>query len=179
MNNPPEVWVKVCRELEKVISPDALNRWFSSILPLSYDSGRLVLGVENAIYQYWIEENYLNQLRECATLAMGREVKISFEIVGSKDRPMPTAEDQLLQAEGKEKSKPFSGELVSRYTFESFVAGVNSQFAHAASQAVADAPARTYNPLFIHGSVGLGKSHLLHAIGHQIMQKKKGAKIVS
>ncbi len=47
MNNPPEVWVKVCRELEKVISPDALNRWFSSILPLSYDSGRLVLGVEN------------------------------------------------------------------------------------------------------------------------------------
>ena len=96
MNNPPEVWVKVCRELEKVISPDALNRWFSSILPLSYDSGRLVLGVENAIYQYWIEENYLNQLRECATLAMGREVKISFEIVGSKDRPLPTADPLLL-----------------------------------------------------------------------------------
>ena len=73
MSNPPEIWVKVCRELEKVITPDALHRWFSSIVPLSYEGGRLVLGVENAIYQYWIEENYLNQLRECATLAVGRE----------------------------------------------------------------------------------------------------------
>jgi chromosomal replication initiator protein len=178
MSNPPEIWVKVCRELEKVITPDALHRWFSSIVPISYEAGRLVLGVENAIYQYWIEENYLNQLRECATLAVGREVKISFDVVGSKDRPTPSAEEHLLQAEGKEKSKPLAGELVSRYTFESFVAGVNSQFAHAAATAVADAPARTYNPLFIHGSVGLGKTHLLHAIGHRIMQKKKGAKIV-
>jgi chromosomal replication initiator protein len=84
MSNPPEIWVKVCRELEKVITPDALHRWFSSIVPISYEAGRLVLGVENAIYQYWIEENYLNQLRECATLAVGREVKISFDVVGSK-----------------------------------------------------------------------------------------------
>ena len=90
MSNPPEIWVKVCRELEKVITPDALHRWFSSIVPISYEAGRLVLGVENAIYQYWIEENYLNQLRECATLAVGREVKISFDVVGSKDRPTPS-----------------------------------------------------------------------------------------
>ena len=94
MSNPPEIWVKVCRELEKVITPDALHRWFSSIVPISYEAGRLVLGVENAIYQYWIEENYLNQLKECATLAVGREVKISFDVVGSKDRPTPSAEDR-------------------------------------------------------------------------------------
>ena len=107
MSNPPEIWVKVCRELEKVITPDALHRWFSSIVPISYEAGRLVLGVENAIYQYWIEENYLNQLRECATLAVGREVKIVLMLWAQKTVQLLVQKSISFKQKEKKSRSPY------------------------------------------------------------------------
>ncbi|MFH1067770.1 MAG: DnaA/Hda family protein, partial [bacterium] len=171
---PSEVWKDISGELQKVISPDAFRRWFAALKPLSFDSGKLALGVENVIYQYWIEENYLSQLCDAAAMICGKPVSISFECVA----PASATVEEASSSPSKEEFSPKAADLISRYTFENFVVGANSQFAHAAAVAVAEAPARTYNPLFIHGAVGLGKTHLLHAIGNRVLSKKKNARVV-
>lgn len=170
---PSEVWKDISNELQKVISPDAFRRWFASLKPLSFDAGKLTFGVENVIYQYWIEENYLSQLRDAGAVALGKPVSIAFECIAPVG---VTVEDS--RPSSKEEFSPKTADLIPRYTFENFVVGANSQFAHAAAVAVAEAPARTYNPLFIHGAVGLGKTHLLHAIGNRMLSKKKNARVV-
>ncbi|NJK91802.1 MAG: chromosomal replication initiator protein DnaA [Blastochloris sp.] len=176
-NDPTETWQKVCAELQKLISPDAYKRWFSPVKMISLEPEGLILGVDNSIYQYWIEENYLQQLHECLFQVTDRDVPIRFEHSNGV-APMVSEigpQGHELQPEAQAKTNT---ELVSRYLFETYVVGVNNQFAHAAAVAVADAPAKIYNPLFIHGHVGLGKTHLMHAVGHRIASKKKNAKIV-
>ncbi|MFZ5806163.1 MAG: chromosomal replication initiator protein DnaA [Verrucomicrobiota bacterium] len=171
--DPTDVWSRICVELQKLISPDAFRRWFSSITPMGFDAGKLSLGVENVIYQYWIEENYLPQLREAGLQILGKPISVVFEnVAGAESLPQPQKARSIAE------SLPEASELVARYTFSNFVVGANCQFAHAAAVAVAEAPAKTYNPLFIHGSVGLGKTHLLHAIGNHIRAKKKNARVV-
>ena len=172
IQDPAELWTKACLELQKLISPDAFRRWFSSIRPVALDANKLNLAVENVIYQYWIEENYLPQLRESLTQVAGRSITVVFECSTNGNAPVAQPQENP-KAQAIEKT-----ELVEKYTFENFVVGTNNQFAHAAAIAVAEAPARTYNPLFIHGSVGLGKTHLLHAIGNRISGKKKNARVV-
>lgn len=175
--NIETLWNSICDEIQKRISPDAFRRWFVPLIPVSFDSGCLTLRVENAIYQYWIEENYLVPLHEAAALSAGREINITFE----NGNALSATEASSSTQESKEQPEVIetkSTELITRYTFDTFVVGVNNQFCHAAAMAVADAPARIYNPLFFHGSVGLGKTHLLHAIGNHILSKKKKTKIV-
>ncbi len=176
-NNPTETWEKVCEELQNLISPDAYKRWFSPVNLIALEPDRLVLGVENSIYQYWIEENYLPQLRECVNLVTNKDLPVSFQqtngIVPMVSEIGPVGHE--LKAESVVQT---SNELVPRYIFDSYVVGLNNQFAHAAAIAVADAPAKIYNPLFVHGHVGLGKTHLMHAVGHRIATKKKNAKVV-
>ncbi|MDD5262824.1 MAG: chromosomal replication initiator protein DnaA [Methylacidiphilales bacterium] len=176
-----ELWQKACDELQKLISPDAYKRWFSLVRPVSFESGRLILGVDNSIYQFWIEGNYLPQLKESLALAFGRDVEVMFEVGKNGDAAtVATAQDDTSEepAETRNGQKPVSTDLIQRYVFETFVVGVNNQFAHAAAQAVAEAPAKIYNPLFIHGAVGLGKTHLMHAIGHRILKNRKNARII-
>ena len=178
-NDQHELWQKTCYELQKLISPDAFKRWFSPVKPVSLESGRLVLNVDNSIYQFWIEGNYLPQLKESLALAFGRDVEVMFE-VGSSDNgtatPASSAAEEVF--ESRNQAKATTSDLIQRYVFETFVVGVNNQFAHAAALAVAEAPAKIYNPLFIHGAVGLGKTHLMHAIGHRIQKMRKNVRII-
>lgn len=173
-----DLWSRICGELQRVISPDAFHRWFAPISALSYDSGLLVLNVGNSICQYWIEDNYMPQLNSAASLVAGRDVRVQFEChhpaVESLAAPAPAEEPAPAAARNNGRSE----DLIARYMFDTYVVGVNNQFAHAAAVAVAESPARQYNPLFIHGSVGLGKTHLMHAIGHRIQQKKRNARVV-
>lgn len=173
------LWHRVCEELQKQISPDAFRRWFTPVRVLGYEPGLLSLGVENAIYQYWIEENYIYQLRDCLHLISGRDTKVAFEIVagGSGAVATPSAVEAAQEPAPAPRSTP-KPDLIPRYVFQTFVVGMNNQFAHAAAQAVAESPARNYNPLFIHGGVGLGKTHLMHAIGHRMLEKNPRARIV-
>jgi chromosomal replication initiator protein len=178
--NSQETWLRICAELQKLISPDAFRRWFTPLKPLVCDSGTLTLGLDNSIYQYWIEENYITQLKEAAAIVLGHDIKIQFECLNPEDLVEKASVKSVPVATGssKKETDQRTHDLIPRYTFESFIIGANNQFAHAAAHAVAEAPARTYNPLFIHGSVGLGKTHLLHAIGNRILQHKKNTKIV-
>jgi chromosomal replication initiator protein len=177
-NNPSvsSVWVQICKELEPVISPQAVARWLSPIQALEWNGNVLLLRSENSIYQYWIEDNYLTQLRAAASRVLDTQVEVKFA-----ESAVPAAKPSKTGAKSKVEPDPETAADLSslhpRYTFDSFVIGANSQFAQAAAYAVAHAPARTYNPLFLHGRAGLGKTHLMQAIGHYILTKKKHLKV--
>jgi chromosomal replication initiator protein len=180
-----KTWASICLELQQVVSPDAVNRWFHPLRLQKYDNRALTLNSDNSIYRYWIEENYLPQLTATASRVLGEAVTIIFQA----DEPSAvsgvdnTRIEVLPDRPKKEHRLPLTvaadsrGRLNPRSTFESFVVGENNRFASAAARAVAEAPTRTYNPLFLHGKVGLGKTHLMQAIGHLIQQNKKHLKV--
>ena len=181
-----EIWASICLELQQVVSIDAVTRWFRPLRVYNYANKTLTLSSDNSIYQYWIEENYFSQLKATASRVLGESVSILFH---SPDGAAPCVlPDVRPKAEPVRSKKEFvrpaphagadsRGCLNPRSTFESFVVGMNNRFAHAAAMAVAQAPARTYNPLFLHGSVGLGKTHLMQAIGHLIQANKRHLKV--
>jgi len=175
IDDPSALWEQICVELQKQISPDAFKRWFAPVKAVSGDGSSLLLKVENSIYQFWIEENYLPQLKSAAELVTGKVMQFLFEC---ETTAVPSKVDVETTPVDGDTTHISSCELIHRYTFESFVVGVNSQFAHAAALAVAERPATTYNPLLIHGAVGLGKTHLLHAIGNRILSRKPRARVV-
>ena len=161
-----------------------MTRWFRPLRVHNYANKTLILASDNSIYQYWIEENYLPQLKSAAARVLGEPVTFAFqagespavpETVPVKPEPVRVKKEVLKLAPS---SSDFRSSLNPRSSFESFVVGMNNQFAHAAALAVAQAPARTYNPLFLHGKVGLGKTHLMQAIGHLIQQNKKHLKVL-
>lgn len=183
-----DIWASICLELQQVVSVDAVTRWFRPLRVHNYANKTLTLSSDNSIYQYWIEENYFSQLKATASRVLGETVSIIFHAPDSAcsaitpDVP-PKAEAVRVKKEAIRLAAPSSasadsrGCLNPRSTFESFVVGENNRFAAAAAMAVAQAPARTYNPLFLHGSVGLGKTHLMQAIGHLIQANKKHLKV--
>ncbi len=181
-----DIWASICLELQQVVSADAVARWFRPLRVHTYSNKTLVLSSDNSIYQYWIEENYLSQLKATAARVLGENVAILFhahDAVKPAVQPdvAPKVEPVRPKKEAARISVSSSSDARSclnpRSTFESFVVGENNRFAHAAAMAVAQAPARTYNPLFLHGSVGLGKTHLMQAIGHLIQANKKHLKV--
>jgi chromosomal replication initiator protein len=181
-----EIWASICLELQQVVSVDAVTRWFRPLCVHNYTNKTLTLSSDNSIYQYWIEENYFSQLKATASRVLGENVEIVFHAAGGasaestanvppKAEPVRARKDVVrLAPQAHSDSRSC---LNPRSTFESFVVGENNRFAHAAAMAVAQAPARTYNPLFLHGSVGLGKTHLMQAVGHLIQRNKKHLKV--
>jgi chromosomal replication initiator protein len=162
-----------------------VTRWFRPLRVHNYANKTLTLSADNTIYQYWIEENYFSQLKATASRVLGESVSIIFHShEGAASGIIPEAPQKAEPARGRKEGARLlhgaadsRGCLNPRSTFESFVVGMNNRFAHAAALAVAQAPARTYNPLFLHGSVGLGKTHLMQAIGHLIQANKKHLKV--
>ena len=173
-------WAQISSALRDELGEGVFDRWFSTARLEALDAKTLTLAVPNSIYQVWIESNYAPQVQAALLSVLGGKRKLKFVVANGQSfsQPEPTgaAPEAEVDAEAEEKVRDSYG-LNPRYLFDSFVVGSNSEFAHAASLAVAKAPSRTYNPLFIHGGVGLGKTHLLHAIGHHIARSKRGAKV--
>ena len=175
------LWAEVAKTLQSEVSTDTFRRWFEDIRAVALDETSLTLCVPNSIHQLWIESNYQSLLRSALMLATGRD----FEILFVFDTPTAASEHEpeeiqpVSPSAGSAKAAaPVSNGLNPRNTFGSFVVGSNNQFAHAACCAVAAGPGKTYNPLFIYSGVGLGKTHLMHAIGHHILATKKNAKVM-
>ena len=172
------------------VSADTFNRWFKDIDLVELDRQKLTLRVPNNIYQLWIESNYLGMLRTAVLVQLGGERKIGFvlaepghaaaEAVPPAPVAPPASDDEKAAEAGRGRSGSAStgGVLNPRNTFDSFVVGTNNEYAHAACLAVSNAPGKTYNPLFIYGGVGLGKTHLMQAIGQAALAKKRGSKVV-
>jgi len=177
-----QLWQRLSTALKPQISADSFKRWFSAVELIEAKDKTLTLGVPNNIYQLWIESNYMPALHTAIVTTFGTPRSVRFSSLSGPDAL--TAEDSaplkevLLEPPGHAKPGATVPGLNPRNTFESFVVGPNNEIAHAASLAVAQAPSRTYNPLFIYGGVGLGKTHLMQAIGQYVWTKKKNVKVI-
>jgi len=184
-------WDAACEVLGRLVSKDAYQRWFRSSRLVGVEDSRAVVAVPNEIHQVWIETNYLPELASAVaeTIDGVREVKLVVEDAASCDTDPARIPVRPVMARETAGSSPVNGELSfekrlkvaglnPQFTFDSFVVGANSQFAHAASEAVAKRKGPGYNPLFIHGGPGLGKTHLMQAIGNEYLRKQPGSKVV-
>ena len=174
-----QLWQKLSAALKPHVSADTFKRWFSAVELAAVTPKALSFRVPNNIYQYWIESNHMAALEAAVLTALGEPREIEFI---SSESPIDDCEPVATskQSHSVNDAKPATGSfgLNPRNTFESFVIGPNNEIAHAAALAVAQAPARTYNPLFIYGGVGLGKTHLMQAIGQYVVAKKKNTKVI-
>jgi chromosomal replication initiator protein len=177
-----KLWQKLSLALKPQVSPDTFNRWFSAVRLVDANEDSLTFSVPNNIYQFWIESNHMSALQAAITSALGgpREVKFRPPSGITPDLSGTTTEVTELPPEPSRDAKAIGSALGlnPRNNFETFVVGPNNEIAHAASLAVAQSPARTYNPLFIYGGVGLGKTHLMQAIGQYVWAKKKSTKVM-
>ena len=154
-----DLWDRLLRALAATLPGEVLDTWLRPGRVLAYRDHRLEIGVPNRFIRRYIEDHYLEDLQAAAASLLGPRVRVALSI----DRSSPAAPPPPAPA-----PPPAASDLDSRYTFESFVVGSANQFAQAACQAVAELPSAAYNPLFIYGGVGLGKTHLLHAIGDRL-----------
>jgi chromosomal replication initiator protein len=171
-----QLWKDASKVLEEKLNPELFNRWLAPIRPIENRDGTLVLGVANEFYQIWLQDNFLTLVRDAVNHVSAHPLQVRFAVAqGIEDSPetvKPAHTEKCAQV------KPaLDVRLNPRYTFESFVVGPNNSFAHAAALAVAQSPAKAYNPLFLYGGVGLGKTHLMQAIGHAVSSSTKVGKV--
>jgi chromosomal replication initiator protein len=162
-------WQQVLKTIKGQITANSFETWIKPIHCRSIEEKNLVLEVPNNFFRDWISEHYLHTIEGALYQLTGEEFSVSLQV--KKGKP-PHLREVPAPGEGGEDEALASRMFNPRYTFENFVIGAGNQFAHAASQAVADTPGRRYNPLFVYGGVGLGKTHLLNAVGHRIIKNR-------
>jgi chromosomal replication initiator protein len=195
----PSLWETVKCDFKSLFPEDVFQMWFEPVVCLEATEDTMTLGVPNDFAAIWIHDNYLDLITQRLRLTAGRMVTVSLRKIDSNGRSAPAsgngnghghsrsseavAKSRAGTAAGRKSGArydergPVSGTLNPRNTFETFVVGNNNQMAHAAALAVAQAPAQAYNPLFLYGDTGLGKTHLMHAIGHAILRSNPDARV--
>ncbi len=172
------LWVQISSALRAELGDGVFDRWFSTLSLAGADASGVALVIPNSIYQVWIESNYGPQLQAALMTVFGGRRKVAFQVENGAPAETASSQEVEVPVEAPEPGGVAGARgLNPHYVFDTFVVGANSEFAHAASLAVAKSPARTYNPLFIHGGVGLGKTHLLQAIGHHLAASRRGTKV--
>ncbi|MGG0740466.1 chromosomal replication initiator protein DnaA [Niallia taxi] len=177
MENIADLWDKALGNIEKKISKPSFDTWLKATKAHALQGDSLIVTAPNEFARDWLEERYSQLISDILYEITGEELGVKFII------PRNQKEEEFdLQISSKQKKKEEETTeqtiLNSKYTFDTFVIGSGNRFAHAASLAVAEAPAKAYNPLFIYGGVGLGKTHLMHAIGHYVLDHNPAAKVV-
>ena len=172
-----DVWDEISSRIRERVSADGFERWFSDVSASVSGQETITLCVPNPIHQFFIESNYLPILEESVRDVIPTVKSVHFSTTSAGVEPVVKPAPAAKATRDKSTPVPVNG-MNSRNTFESFVVGSNNQFAHSAALAVAKSPARTYNPLFVYGGSGLGKTHLLQAIGHYVISANKSAKVV-
>jgi chromosomal replication initiator protein len=186
--NQDQIWSQVQEELRFQLAKRTYDMWLKNTSVVSADGGTFRIGVPSKLAKDWLEDRFSGLIQETLQAVTGSEVDIDFVIAPSGHRPMHTLFDdddrrpENGHENGNEPAVEIAGvapsELNARFRFSSFVVGHNSQFAHAAAKAVAEAPGDSYNPLFLYGGVGLGKTHLMHAIGHEVHDRFPRKRVV-
>jgi chromosomal replication initiator protein len=163
-------WQQVLETIKGQINVNSFETWIKPIIFQSLDEKKLILGVPNNFFRDWVAEHYLHTIKGALYKLTGENYSVSLQV--KKVKPPHVTESSATTDDGGGDEDLASRMFNPRYTFDNFVIGAGNQFAHAASQAVADTPGRRYNPLFVYGGVGLGKTHLLNAIGHRIIKSR-------
>lgn len=167
-------WERVLVRLQDAdIRPEDVDIWLRDAHPVRLEDQQLTVQVANRFYVDWITDNLGRALRDAARLVLGPRVEIA--LISGDD---PVGEWPITEPLAAESAEPRGSTLNPAQTFQSFVVGECNRFAHAAAEGVATVPARRYNPLFLYGHTGLGKTHLMHAIGHEILRRDTNATVV-
>ncbi|WP_017725796.1 chromosomal replication initiator protein DnaA [Halalkalibacterium ligniniphilum] len=181
MENIHDLWERALKAMEKKVSKPSFETWLKATKANDIEKDTIIITAPNEFARDWLEKHYDELISETIDDLTGVRLTPRFVIPANQlEDPFPL-EHELKKTP---KQQPVAnGEipksmLNDKYTFDTFVIGSGNRFAHAASLAVAEAPAKAYNPLFIYGGVGLGKTHLMHAIGHYVMEHNPNAKVV-
>jgi chromosomal replication initiator protein len=197
VNDTEELWISCSEALREQVSDAIWQAYLSGITPVAINEDEIVLGVPNTLIRDRVESRFLGLIQDTLTGTVGRDLIVQLEVVApvvdrpedapvphrEPEVPLPTAIEPPLRPRGEApragstKGRPDQLEspvLDPRYTFDTFVIASSNRFAHAAAQSVAESPAQSYNPLFIYGDAGLGKTHLLHAIGNYVLENFSG-----
>ena len=186
-------WDAVKPELEARFTEDVFNMWFQPMNCLQQTDTEVVLSVPNEFSAIWVQDNYLELISDKIRYVAGRPMQVFLKVLeesgrsGEQELDLGMAQKESDQARSAELAAPVDrpqgtrstvGNFLNpKNTFENFVVGQNNNLAHAAAVAIANAPAKAYNPLFIYGDTGLGKTHLMHAVGHFILKSNRLAKV--
>ena len=177
------LWEEILTRVETKVNRHSFYTWFRPTTFVTEDVGGLTVKVPNEVYTEWLTKHYAGVISEAMGELKRSDVPVQFVSDPALDTPPEPAPIELGLDEtptfdaGVQPATPGPASLNLRYTFDSFVVGSSNQFAHAASRAVAEAPSRSYNPLFIYGGVGLGKTHLMHAIGQYVLDHDRYLKL--
>jgi len=177
LKNITDLWNNALSTIETKISKPSFDTWLKPTKAHSLQGDLLVVTAPNEFARDWLEERYSQLIAEILYEITGEELLVKFIIPQNQ---IEEEFDQQISTKQKKKEEEVTEQTIlnSKYTFDTFVIGSGNRFAHAASLAVAEAPAKAYNPLFIYGGVGLGKTHLMHAIGHYVLDHNPSAKVV-
>lgn len=179
------LWQETVSHLEKTLSPQHFSTWIKPIRFVSLKKDRLVLEVPNRFVFDWIREHYAQVIQETVSQIGAVAYTVTFEIGNSQEKdlrpaaetPPPAPQPPISNRDPLHRDWNAAYNLNPKYTFGEFVSGSSNQFAYAAARAVANNPATTYNPLFIYGGVGLGKTHLINAVGNAILSGNPEMKV--
>ncbi len=164
------LWARVTDSLKETVGQQNFDIWIKPIAFVSIHEGSVELEVPNRFFREWINEHYTSQIQETFSNIVQQPCCLRFRIKNER-KGREEVVSRIVERREPANLQPSQSPFNPKYTFENFVVGASNQFANAASLAVANLPAKNYNPLFIYGGVGLGKTHLLHAIGNQIIYK--------
>lgn len=175
VSNLDNIWKDVLKVIKVELTEVSYNTWLKTIIPISMNNRKIVLAAPNDFTKGILEGRYLNLIKNAIKEVTKEDFVIQFIIPGDEQVSNYNQNNNVV-AEVQENTQ--RSQLNPKYTFDTFVIGNSNRFAHAASLAVAEAPAKAYNPLFIYGGVGLGKTHLMNAIGHYILSQNPNSKVV-
>jgi chromosomal replication initiator protein len=171
-----DIWDKLKSTLKDQLNPQSFNVWFAPTKALSIENNTLNIEVPNKFFKDWLEEHYREVVSRTLNALAGQGVEVVYIINNNK----PVWIDDVPPKNAPQIKEKISGlgALNPKYTFDNFVVGPSNRFAHAASLAVSERPAEAYNPLFLYGGVGLGKTHLMQAISHHVLTKNPQLKVL-
>ena len=171
--NGEQIWQAAQEELRFQLSKPSYETWLKNASLVGREKNAFKIGVPTKLAKDWLEDRYSAMIKETLSAIVSGDVSVAFEVVQAEASGRGTAVAVAEEAppEAEEPVLHEASQLNPKFQFQHFVVGNNSRFAHAACRAVAETPAKAYNPLFLYGGVGLGKTHLMHAIGHAVLEK--------
>lgn len=171
-----ELWQQILSIIHTKLSKPSFDTWFKATKATQMSEHTVVISAPTTFAVEWLESRYTKLVSSTIYEVMGKQVDVKFVI--EENKPAELAPQQSAPMPQVTPDEALTHMLNPKYTFDTFVIGSGNRFAHAASLAVAEAPAKAYNPLFLYGGVGLGKTHLMHAIGHYILEHNPASRVV-